>query len=1746
MKSFRPVRGLLLCALLLAACQMAVAASTQLINRSDGSTLTFDPFVLEQVKTSGEVTYLVTLAEQADLSAAYAITDREQRGRYVYDTLRQVAGRSQASLLDDLGRHADVSELIPHFIVNGFHVRSGRSTLELLMADHRVASITGESKSYIPEPEEWPDESRAVEWGVAMVRAPEVWDLGIFGDGVVLASIDTGVQYNHPALEAMYRGTDTGSHDFNFFDPSNSCGGAVCDNNGHGTHVTGSMLGDDGGANQIGVAPGATWIAAKGCESNSCSDASLLASAEWMLAPCAFGDAPGDASCDPAQRPHVVNNSWGGGGGNAWYQASVDAWRASGIIPVFSAGNSGPGSGTIGSPSDYCNVMSIGGTNSSDGMYSSSSRGPGAFSECTDKPDMSAPGQSVRSAVPTNSYATYSGTSMASPHVSGCIALMLAAAPILEYDDIYDILISTAEDLGDPGFDYDYGHGRIDCLEAVNEALVLGGDLGTIAGVVTGDGGAALEGVQIVIDNPSPPPEDFSSTTDENGEYSRLVPVNDPSEGTYTLTFSRFGYETTVVSGVDVLVDQTTTIDLQMDLAPSIEISGSITDSATGWPLHARISIAGVPDSPVYSDPVDGSYSVTLPAGAFYDFTVEVLSGGYLPADREIDATGGVDLTEDFQVDTDLDACTAPGYADMAEVMYSEDFESDEGGFSETVVSGSAMWEWGSPVTWPESCGGGSNCWGTVLNGDYPNSSQAYVISPVIDLQSAAAPLTLLWDQANHIETFAWDQGRVEISIDGGAWDVLWENPGSTVQEGWRELSADISDAAGETIELRWRLTTDGSVNFAGLYFDNIRIQDATNCQAQAGELVSGQVTDANTGEPINGAGIAVDGNVVASTATSEDPQVGEGAYLVFVPEGNSELSATFPGYEPAQFSDDFTDGATRRVDFALGAGQLSVVPGEVVQTLTFGETDSLVVNLNNTGTSAADFSAFVSAGLTEDFESDFPPAGWSVEDLGGDCVWRRNDEYGRPNYAGGDGFSAAADSDACGSGTTMDTALVSPTFSVGAGTSLDFVVSYRHLGSSRLDIDVAADGGAWSTIQSYTADLSPQGPGEPQSLPLDDFSGQAAQVRFRYVAPGWDWWAQVDQIEISGEVDWLEVSPDAGNVSEAGSQALTLSFDAGAPSIVEPGQYFALIVVENDTPYGSLSAPVTLSVEAGENQSQLTGQVVGLGYCGDDPAPLAGATVEVTGQSGSHTLTTDANGMYQVWLNVDDAPLSIEASAAGHLSEVTGEVGLVGGGQVVVDFDLTLDAACATVAPDSLNATVVLDGVNMLPLEIGNVEGGADLAWTLETAQVPAGHRVLPPFTASASTGGSQSAADLAGWLGAALPGQSLARSDHGLMVVDCESEPGIVIQDDGTVENGYSGNPATVSEVRFVDRYTPEEYPAYLTGVCVAFLTISGSTSFDIDIVVYDDSGAGGAPGSEIDRLSATVNVDQLSPPVPPDHPPVWTSIDLSSLDIEVTSGSIYVGVSFNPVDPNYFVAGDQSTDRPIGFSGGHWWNNNDNVWEPIQSGFPDYRALMVRPVLLTEPEGCDAPEAIGWLSVAADSGTTAAGTLSAVTVTLDADGLAEGVYEALLCIGSNDPVNPLVEVPVTMNVVDQAPAEMAVDMTEHDFGQVGVGTSAVEVITVSNVAGPGAIGLMLGSLSVAGDAGFSIGGGDCAPHGVVEPGESCSIAVMFAPAATGAAAATLSIGSADGQNAFVDLAGEGVQMPEGLFHDRFEVLD
>ena len=322
---------------------------------------TIDPALLATLAQGGEASYLIYLREQAALAGAEAILDRATRGRFVYRALKEVADRTQAPLLAYLAAEAQAGrarEIRSFFSANALAVISAEPTLRGLARFPEVERIISAPILHIPEPRLGVEEPQVqgVEWNIEKIRAPDVWAQGVFGQGVVVASIDTGVQFTHPALVRQYRGNLGGgkfSHNYNWWDPSKVCGDpsmTPCDRDqagvpaGHGTHTMGIMVGDDGGANKIGVAPQAKWLTCKGCEGSSCSSIALLECGDFILAPWNLNK----ANPDPSKRPHIVNNSWGGDGGHSFYRRTVQSWRAAGIFPAFSIGNEGPFCNSVG------------------------------------------------------------------------------------------------------------------------------------------------------------------------------------------------------------------------------------------------------------------------------------------------------------------------------------------------------------------------------------------------------------------------------------------------------------------------------------------------------------------------------------------------------------------------------------------------------------------------------------------------------------------------------------------------------------------------------------------------------------------------------------------------------------------------------------------------------------------------------------------------------------------------------------------------------------------------------------------------------------------------------------------------------------------------------------------------------------------------------------------------------------------------------------------------------------------------------------------------------------------------------------------------------------------------------------------------------------------------------------------------------------------------------------------------------
>jgi len=538
--------------------------------------------LLDRFTTDGNADFIVRFTEQPDLSAAYAM-DWKARGEFVYNTLLETATRSQANAIailngsgyknqtliggNDLyvwgGNLAVANELAA--LPEVYFIRATRTYyIDPVVVTKPLENISwvGDFLAYNTLTTVGNSTDATTDWGITDTKADQAWLLGARGGGIKVANIDTGVQWNHPALVNQFACPGDPGNANCWRDPSNICpGGTACDNAGHGTHTMGTMIAkDDPALTYIaGMAPDATWIACKGCESSSCSDFALTTCATWILAP----------NGNPDLRPNVVNNSWGGGGGDAWYQAYVQNWVTAGIFPAFSAGNSGSGCSTLGSPGDYQESFGSAAHDTGRNAAGFSSRGPSAFGhDPYTKPNISAPGVNICSTVPTNAWSCgYSGTSMASPHTAGAVAQLYSCAPGLigQVDATFQALQNSTDtpaagNCGAPPDgqgNYTFGYGYLDALNLVS--LNCGGvELGTLEGHVYDQDNNPVAGANVTA-QPVVAGNGINATTDPNGFYTMDLVV-----GIYDVTASKVNYTPQTVTGLEILANTTITQDFSI------------------------------------------------------------------------------------------------------------------------------------------------------------------------------------------------------------------------------------------------------------------------------------------------------------------------------------------------------------------------------------------------------------------------------------------------------------------------------------------------------------------------------------------------------------------------------------------------------------------------------------------------------------------------------------------------------------------------------------------------------------------------------------------------------------------------------------------------------------------------------------------------------------------------------------------------------------------------------------------------------------------------------------------------------------------------------------------------------------------------------------------------------------------------------------------------------------------------------
>ncbi len=348
------------------------------------------------------------------------------------------------------------------WIFNGFHLKATPDVIRYLASRDDIWFIGHDATVQLDfNPGEDAEPPRTPEWNISKICADSCWNAGFNGSGIIIGHIDTGVLTTHEALSGKWLSP--------YWLDGVAFQSSPYDDHGHGTHTMGTICGGDGPGplvNDVGVAYGCRFIPTKAFNSSGSGQNTWIDTCMQYLANLKAGGVD----------IRAIGNSWGNSNGSElhWWTIVLN-WKNLGVLPVFSNGNSGPGSGTVGSPGSYPLSLGVGSTNSADGISSFSSRGPAPNIDPINnplywyysswnllKPDVSAPGENVRSSLNTGGYGSMSGTSMASPHVTGGTAVLLQKNPNLTVTDLYDLFRNYCDQPS--GYTYpnnDYGWGRI-------------------------------------------------------------------------------------------------------------------------------------------------------------------------------------------------------------------------------------------------------------------------------------------------------------------------------------------------------------------------------------------------------------------------------------------------------------------------------------------------------------------------------------------------------------------------------------------------------------------------------------------------------------------------------------------------------------------------------------------------------------------------------------------------------------------------------------------------------------------------------------------------------------------------------------------------------------------------------------------------------------------------------------------------------------------------------------------------------------------------------------------------------------------------------------------------------------------------------------------------------------------------------------------------------------------------------------
>ncbi|MFJ4930015.1 carboxypeptidase regulatory-like domain-containing protein [Streptomyces sp. NPDC088736] len=409
------------------------------------------------------------------------------------------------------------------------------------------------------------------------------------------------------------------------------------------------------------------------------------------------------------------------------------------------------------------------------------------------------------------------------------------------------------------------------------------------------------------------------ATTDSQGAYQLDLPAGTVKD----LTVRAFGYTTSAPATVTVSDGQSLTRDFRLAAIPREKVRGTVKDgSGHGWPLYAKVTVAGSPEAPVWTDPATGAYEFSLPKGADYGLDVTAALPGYEPAERTV-TVGRRPVAENFTLGADPDSATAVGYT-LEREGTTETFDSTTSappGWTVTNAAGTDNgWEFDDPIQRGNATGG-SGSFAVVESDNWPIGphQDSRLISPVYDFSgSQSAELEFktayLYNPNNQ-------RMSVDVTTDGGAtWQSAWATS-TTSGDGrdHRTVQVPLRAYAGEkAVQLRFHFVADW-----GYYWSVDDVYVGTrDLVPVSGGLAVGTVRDSRGGTGLVGATVADVRHPDATTvtvATPDDAAVGDGFYTLFLAgPGRHVLRASASGHVTADRATGVRRDHTVRADLRL------------------------------------------------------------------------------------------------------------------------------------------------------------------------------------------------------------------------------------------------------------------------------------------------------------------------------------------------------------------------------------------------------------------------------------------------------------------------------------------------------------------------------------------------------------------------------------------------------------------------------------------------------------------------------------------------------------------------------------------------------------------------------------------------------------------------------------------------------------